>query len=108
MTQDRLVEEKCRLVWMCGRAMFTTVASRMIMSWALSIMARATPARLEGLAVLVCASRVREKDTVPPWRSGSRALEGGTGTPEETSSDLQWLTGRWPGGTIRNEAEGYS
>ena len=31
-TQDRLVAEKCRLVWMCGSAMFTTVMSRMIMS----------------------------------------------------------------------------
>ncbi len=50
ITQDRLVGVKFRLVMMCGSAMFTTVASRMIMSWAPSMMARATPARLAGLA----------------------------------------------------------
>jgi hypothetical protein len=44
---------------------------------------------------------------MPPWRSGSRAL-GGAGIPEEPSEDLWWLTDRWPGGTIRNEAEVYS
>jgi len=27
-TQDRLVAEKCRLAWICGKAMFTTVMSR--------------------------------------------------------------------------------
>ncbi len=107
MTQDKLVGEKRRLVWMCGSAMFTTVASRMIMSWALSMMARATPARLEGLTVSIPASRVRKEDNMPPWRSGSRAL-GGAGTPEEPSEDLWRLTYRWPGGTIRNEAEVYS
>ena len=31
-TQDRPVAEKCKLLWMCGSAMFTTVMSRMIMS----------------------------------------------------------------------------
>src|SRR3984957_19597739 len=41
ITQDRLVEEKCRPFWMCGRAMFTTVASRMIMSCAPSMMVSA-------------------------------------------------------------------
>ena len=44
-TQDRVVVEKCRLAWICGRAMFTTVMSRMIMSWALSMMASAIPGR---------------------------------------------------------------
>src|SRR5580693_2079413 len=107
ITQDRLVEEKCRLVWMCGSAMFTTVASRMIMSWALSMMARARPARLVGLAASIRASWVRKEDNMPPWRSGSGAL-GGAGIPEEPSEDLWWLTDRWPGGTIGNEAEVYS
>ena len=41
ITQDRLVEEKCRPFWMCGSAMFTTVASRMIMSCAPSMMVSA-------------------------------------------------------------------
>ena len=41
ITQDRLVDEKCRPVWMCGSAMFTTVASRMIMSCAPSMMVSA-------------------------------------------------------------------
>ena len=41
ITQDRLVDEKCRPFWMCGRAMFTTVASRMIMSCAPSMMVSA-------------------------------------------------------------------
>ena len=44
-TQDRPVAEKCRLSWICGSAMFTTVMSRMIMSWAPSMMARAIPGR---------------------------------------------------------------
>jgi hypothetical protein len=29
-TQDRLVAEKCRLAWICGSAMFTTVMSRTV------------------------------------------------------------------------------
>src|SRR5580658_8228300 len=92
---------------MCGRAMFTTVASRMIMSWALSMMTRATPARLGGLAARTCASRVRREDKMPPWRGGSRALDG-RGDPTGTVGDRWRLTDRWPGGTIRNEAEVYS
>jgi hypothetical protein len=79
----------------------------MIMSWALSMMVRATPARLAGLAASVRASRVRKEDNMPPWRSGPRAL-GGAGISEEPSGDLWWLTDRWPGDTIRNEAEVYS
>ena len=38
------------------------------------------------------------------WIPGARRR----GDPEEPSGDLWWLTGRWPGGTIRNEAEVYS
>jgi hypothetical protein len=79
----------------------------MIMSWALSMMARATPARLDGLAARVRAARVRKDDKMPPRRSGSRALPW-RGIPAKLSSDLWWLTDRWPGGTIRNEAEVYS
>ncbi len=43
-TQDRPAAEKCRPAWICGSAMFTTVMSRTIMSWAHSMMTRATPA----------------------------------------------------------------
>src|SRR5580658_4398911 len=101
---------------MCGSAMFTTVASRMIMSWALSMMVRATLARLEGLASRVGVSRVRKEDNVPPRRSGSRAVPR-RGIPVnllQTSGarlrvpDFGWLTDRWPGGTIGNETEVYS
>src|SRR6266498_4931694 len=59
-TQDRLGAEKCRPWAMLGRAMFTTVRSRMIMSWAQSTMARATPRRslrpesLAGPRIMVC------------------------------------------------------
>jgi hypothetical protein len=31
-----------------------------------------------------------------------------SGTPRMNVGDLGWLTHRWPGGTIRNEAEVYS
>jgi hypothetical protein len=44
--------------------MFTTVMSRMIMSWALSMMASAIPGRPLGL------SGAREKDKMPPRLSG--------------------------------------
>ncbi len=42
-TQDRPAGEKRRPAWMCGSAMFTTVRSRTIMSWANSMMTSATP-----------------------------------------------------------------
>ncbi len=38
------------------------------------------------------------------WIPGARWR----GIPEEQPGDLWWLTDRWPGGTIRNEAEVYS
>jgi len=39
-------------------------------------------------------------------RSGA-VLTGATG-PGAVAAGLRWLTHRWPGGTIRNEAEVYS
>ena len=53
------------------------VLSRMIMSWALSMMARAKPARLVGLAASIRASRYAKKTTclhgdLDPGRSAAR------------------------------------
>ncbi len=56
-TQDRLGSEKCRPVAMLGSAMFTTVKSRMIMSWAPSTRARAT-VRRSGRCPARCRARV--------------------------------------------------
>ncbi len=41
-----------------------------------------------------------DRTSVPSWRQrwSTDAVEAG----------LRWLTNRWPGGTVRNEAEAYS
>ena len=46
ITQDRLAGLKRSPAAMCGSAMFTTVMSRITMSWAASMTIRATPGLL--------------------------------------------------------------
>jgi len=58
---------------------------------------RTTDAVDAGLAVLAWLA-------VPAWLGRS----GGRWGTDAVCAGLRWLTGRWPGGTIGNEAEVYS
>src|ERR1700683_2720495 len=65
----------------------------------------ARPARRAGrIDTDITGTQRRQHASMAIWIPGARRR----GDPEKPSGGLWWLTGRWPGGTSRNEAECYS